>query len=78
MVEAAFALSALGCIFATVGWPVAIVQDATGRSLAETEQRWQRPIADIFMHWAALAEFLVGHLDATPPFYSREEFTARR
>ncbi len=39
----AFRVAALHCIFSTITWPIAIVQDQTGRLVNETEQRWQRP-----------------------------------
>ena len=38
----AFRAAALRCIFSTITWPVAIVQDQTGRLANETEQRWQQ------------------------------------
>ena len=58
----AFRAAALRCIFSTITWPVAIVQDQTGRLANETEQRWQRPLAAVFMSWAALAQFVLAQL----------------
>ena len=44
---------------ATIGWPAAIVLDDSGRHAAETEQRWARPLPDIFEQWAAVTSFLL-------------------
>ncbi|MDQ5850623.1 MAG: aminoglycoside phosphotransferase family protein, partial [Chloroflexota bacterium] len=45
----AFRVAALRCIFSTITWPIAIVQDQTGRFVNETEQRWQRPLEAVLM-----------------------------
>ncbi len=58
----AFRVAALRCIFSTITWPIAIVQDQTGRFVNETEQRWQRPLEAVFMNWASLAKFALAQL----------------
>lgn len=50
--------AALRCVFSTACWPAAILRDEQ-RYVPETEQRWQRPIQQIFEQWAAVTEFLL-------------------
>jgi hypothetical protein len=52
------AAAALRCVFSTTGWPAAIALDPQ-RYLAETEQRWQRPIAEIVSQWGATTSLLL-------------------
>ncbi|HYN90215.1 MAG TPA: hypothetical protein VER55_16890, partial [Ardenticatenaceae bacterium] len=63
-VRFAFATTAaLRCLFSTVGWPAAIVLDQSGRHVVETEQRWGRPIEEVFAHWGRVAAFLLDQAD---------------
>jgi hypothetical protein len=55
------AAAALRCVFSTAGWPIAIVQNER-RYVAETEQRWGRPIEQIFEQWAAVSSFLLAQV----------------
>lgn len=50
--------AALRSIFSAAGWPVAILRDRA-RHETPTEQRWQRPLEQIFEHWAAVTEVLL-------------------
>lgn len=50
--------AALRSVFATTGWPVAIFNDRE-RYVPHTEQCWQRPLEQIFEHWAAVTEVLL-------------------
>jgi hypothetical protein len=50
--------AALRCVFSTTGWPVSIALDPE-RYVADTEQRWQRPIEQIMEQWAATTLFLL-------------------
>jgi hypothetical protein len=52
------AVAALRCVFSTTGWPVSIALDPE-RYVAETEQRWQRPIGEIMEQWSATTLFLL-------------------
>ena len=59
-VRLAYAATAgLRWLFAAVGWPLAIALDESGRHVADSERRWERPIEDILDQWAALAHFLL-------------------
>lgn len=52
------ATAALRAVFSTTGWPVSIALDQQ-RYVAETEQRWQRPITQIMEQWSATTLFLL-------------------
>ena len=53
------AAAALRCVFSTAGWPVAIVLDASGQYVRDTEARWGRPIEVILAQWAATTALLL-------------------
>lgn len=53
------AAASLRSVFSAACWPVAIANDKSGRFITETEERWQRPIEEIFAHWAKLTAFLL-------------------
>jgi aminoglycoside/choline kinase family phosphotransferase len=52
------AAAVLRSIFSAAGWPVAIMRNSS-RYVDETERRWERPIEQIFEHWAGVTAFLV-------------------
>ena len=53
------ATAAFRCLFSTAGWPVAIALDGSGRSAAQTERQWGRPLDAILGQWAAVTAFLL-------------------
>ena len=50
--------AALRCVFASACWPFAIMHNSD-QHVPATEQRWGRPIEQVFEHWAATTQFLL-------------------
>jgi len=66
--------AALRCVFATACWPIAIMRNPD-QHVPATEQRWGRPIEQVFEHWAATTQFLLHRAEATRSiFEARDRF----
>lgn len=60
MVRLGFAISAIfRWVFASAGWPVAIVTDQSGRAKQQTLEQWGRPLEQVYHQWSGLTYYLL-------------------
>ena len=60
MVRLGFAISAIfRWVFASAGWPVAIVTDPSGRAKQQTLEQWGKPLEQVYQQWAGLTYYLL-------------------